>query len=105
MPIGLFLTVVISAVKNDKEFINNYYLKLAISLDQLGNVALQRLFNLLFLNSRSCAKFGNEDETISSVLGKNSRAATLTLSGYCLDRMLNKLDKGHSINSIEEDEK
>ena len=46
-------------------------------------------------------KFGDEDETISSVLGKNKLTKTLTKTGKTLDWILEKLDRNHSIESIE----
>ncbi len=50
---------------------HQYFLKMAISIDQLGNVVLQDLFNDLLITTKSQHSFGDEDETISSVLGKN----------------------------------
>jgi 8-oxo-dGTP diphosphatase len=41
------------------------------------------------------------DETISSVLGKNKKANTLSKIGKGLDWILDILDKNHSIKSIE----
>jgi len=79
--------------------IPEYYFKQAISLDQHANVKMGGLFNAILGKG-----FGNEDETISSVLGKNERDGTLTKFGKWVVKMLDKLDKGHAKNSIEEDE-
>ena len=46
--------------------------------------------------------FGDERETISSVLGKNERDGTLTNAGRMLCWILNVLDKNHCKNSIKE---
>ncbi|MCF6349253.1 MAG: hypothetical protein L3J20_13320 [Flavobacteriaceae bacterium] len=46
--------------------------KFVLSIDQMGNVAMQDLFNDIF-TIKNGYQFGNEDETISSVLGKNER--------------------------------
>ena len=83
--------------------IGKYFLTIAVSVDQTGNVFCKELFNdaLIYPKGHS---FGNEDETISSVLGKNKLGNTLTWTGKILDWILNKLDQNHSINSIEEDE-
>jgi hypothetical protein len=80
-----------------------YLYKVALGIDQLGNVVCARLFNF-FLIDITGHKFGNEDETISSVLGKNKRANTLTLFGMLLDMLLELIDKNHNIEAIEEDE-
>ncbi len=47
-------------------------------------------------------KFGNEDETISSVLGKNERTQTLTGLGRTIVSFPNFIDPNHALNSIEE---
>ena len=58
------------------------------------------LFNTIMI-TKDGYKFGNEDETISSVLGKNQLKGTFRIIGYCLNRILDKLEKNHSIKSIE----
>jgi len=80
-----------------------YLYKIALGIDQLGNVVCARLFNF-FLIDITGHKFGNEDETISSVLGKNKKTNTLTLFGIALDMLLELIDKNHNIDAIEEDE-
>ena len=80
-----------------------YLYKIALGIDQLGNVVCARLFNF-FLIDMEGYQFGNEDETISSVLGKNKRANTLTFFGMALDALLELIDKNHNIEAIEDDE-
>lgn len=80
---------------------NSYFHDTAISLDQLGNVVCQHLFNLILIKKNGI-RFGNPDETISSVLGKNNRDKTLTKLGQFFANLLNKLDKGHTDNAIDE---
>jgi 8-oxo-dGTP diphosphatase len=82
-----------------------YLYNIALSIDQLGNVVCEQLFNLTLIYPSSIHKFGNEDETISGVIGKNKRANTLTFAGRLLDKLLDIIDKNHSIEAIEEDEK
>lgn len=82
--------------------ISDYHFKLAISKDQYGNVLGQYLFNIVLIK-RGGYDFGSPDETISSVIGKNKRAGSLTNSGKALDMMLDFFDENHSINSIEDD--
>jgi hypothetical protein len=45
-------------------------------------------------------KFGQENETISSVLGKNLQQGTLTKTGIIIVYILDKIDKNHVIKSI-----
>ena len=80
---------------------NGYFFKVALAIDQLGNVAMQDLFNDIFI-LKVGYKFGNEDETISSVLGKNERMQTLTGLGKSIVNFLNFIDPNHALNSIEE---
>jgi hypothetical protein len=61
------------------------------------------LFNEILIKGKD-HQFGNPDETISSVLGKNLRNKKLTLLGRVLNAVLNRIDENHSINAIEEDE-
>jgi hypothetical protein len=82
-----------------------YLFNIAIGIDQLGNVVCAKLFNLTLIYSSSIHKFGNIDETISSVIGKNKRSNTLTMTGRLLDKLLDAIDRNHSIDAIEEDEK
>lgn len=107
-------TCIKTAFKN----LSNYLFVIAISIDQKGNVIMAELFNDILirnkykLNSFNPTKyntiskhlFGNEDETISSVLGKNSIKGTLTTTGKVLNWILSAIEPNHSIKSIEEDE-
>lgn len=85
----------------DKSYFNSYFKRLAISLDQFGNVACGGLFNVTLIKRGSENKFGNPDETVSSVIGKNKVENSLSLAGKVLDWVLDRLDKNHSIKSIE----
>lgn len=79
---------------------NGYFYRFALAIDQMGNVAMQDLFNDILI-SNDGYKFGNVDETISSVLGKNEKAGTLSGLGKILVKILNFIDPGHALNSIE----
>jgi len=74
--------------------------KICLGIDQLGNVVCGKLFDLTLIKSNGY-QFGFEDETISSVIGKNCEAGTLTIAGKLLNAFLNALWKNHTINSIE----
>lgn len=97
-PIGFIISMF---YPNRKKHLYN----IARGIDQLGNVVCGQLFNLTLIHSNSVYKFGNEDETISSVIGKNKRVNTLTLLGRLLDTLLDVIDKNHSIKAIEDDER
>lgn len=81
--------------------INKWLLKIAISFDQLGNVLSEKLFNDILIKKASKHKFGSEDETISSVIGKNQLGKTLTLLGRAINFILHLIDRNHSVDSIE----
>ncbi|MGB5189501.1 NUDIX hydrolase [Robiginitalea sp.] len=80
--------------------LGEYFLKIAISVDQLGNVLMQHLLNLLWIKQGGYS-FGNRDETISSALGRNKRSGTLTGFGRAIDRLLDLIDPNHSLDSID----
>lgn len=80
--------------------IGEFLLKIAISVDQLGNVIMQHLLNLLWVK-KGGYMFGNRDETISSALGKNKQINTLTGFGKLIDKILDIIDANHSLNSID----
>jgi len=76
---------------------------MAIGIDQLGNIAGTHLFNHVLIKLASVNKFGDPDETISSVLGKNKREESLTSIGRGLTWLLDSLDPNHAIKSIEQE--
>jgi len=84
--------------------LTRYFWNLAISIDQTGNVVMSELFNRLLIHKYSSNKFGNPDETISSVIGKNKRAKTLKWLGRRIGFILDKIDPGHTKTAIEDDE-
>ena len=82
----------------------NYYQKnIAISFDQLGNCIGSHIFNAIMIENKG-HRFGNVDETISSVLGKNRLSNTLLPAGKVLAYILNKLEPNHTDKAIESDE-
>ena len=96
------LSLIIARRKRFKS-LQRYFLLIAVSIDQMANVVCSGLFNTT-LKTKQGHPFGNEDETISSVLGKNKLKGTLTKTGKALDHLLGKIDTNHSIKSIEKDE-
>lgn len=85
--------------------VNKYFFDIAVCIDQAGNVVCRKLLDLIMIKSYGQIPFGNPDETISSVIGKNHANGSLTWCGWGLYKLLNKIEKDHSENAIEEDEK
>ena len=104
---AIIVTLAISFFKrkggNGFENVSAYLRTVAVSVDQLGNVVCKDLLDLTLIKKQGY-KFGNPDETISGVLGKNQNLKTLTITGRVLNYVLSLIEKDHSIKSIEEDE-
>lgn len=79
---------------------NNYFKQTAIDIDRFGNHNFRCFLNTTM--QKEGYKFGNVNETISSVLGKNQRDKTLTKFGEGICFILDKLDKNHCKKSIKE---
>ena len=90
LPVG-FLVGIIAAL-------DKYLFRIAKSIDQLGNVVCAELFDWGLVKKGK--PFGCEDETISSVLGKNVN--NLTIAGKCLVWLLNTIEKDHVQKAIGE---
>ncbi len=99
-PIGIIYGLFYSLFTKLLSGIGEYFLEMAISIDQLGNVIMQHFLNLIWIKKKGYP-FGNRDETISSVIGKNLKKNTLTSFGKVISRILDSLDPNHSLNSID----
>lgn len=77
-----------------------YFMSTAINLDRFGNYEFRSLLNALLIQPHSQSRFGDFEETISSVLGKNLQAKTLTGAGRLLVRVLDFIDKDHCVKCI-----
>lgn len=77
-----------------------YFKSSAVNIDKFGNREFRALFNKVLI-LKDGYKFGNINETISSVLGKNKLMYTLSNTGKVLVWILNSIDKNHCIKSIE----
>jgi len=99
-PLGFIYGIFHSLFTKGLRGLGEYLLKIAISIDQLGNVLMQHLLNLLWIKKRGY-KFGNRDETISSALGRNNKLDALTGFGKAIDKFLDFIDPNHSLNSID----
>ncbi len=100
LPLGFIYGVLHGLIQKGIVGLGEYLLKIAISIDQLGNVGMQHLLNLVWIK-KDGYKFGNRDETISSALGRNHKLGTLTKFGTAIDQLLDSIDKNHSLNSID----
>lgn len=80
---------------------SGYWLYLAVNIDRFGNYQFRSLFNAILI-AENGYRFGDFRETISSVLGKNKQQNTLSKLGRVLDRILDIIDKNHTIKSITE---
>ena len=86
-------------------FVNNkkgYFKSSAVNLDKFGNREFRALLNKILITNKGY-RFGNINETISSVLGKNQITNTLTRCGKALVWILDKIDKNHAYKAISED--
>ena len=99
-PIGFVYGLFHTLFKSGFRGVSAYVLKIAISIDQLGNVLMQHLLNVLWVK-KDGYPFGNRDETISSALGRNRKLGKLTLFGRGIDQFLDLIDPNHSLNSID----
>jgi len=69
-------------------------------VDIFCNVMFEDLFNRLLIKKTSVHKFGGQREWISSVIGRNLQAGTLTKTGMAVNRVLDLIDKGHTVKQI-----
>ena len=105
-PIGFFYALLRQLFFGKLQTLSIYFLEVAISIDNTGNVMMQHLLNdMLLVKKEPTYYFGNKKETISSVLGKNELTNTLSVLGKALNSFLNAIDNGHALNSIQYDVK
>lgn len=72
-----------------------YFKANAQSIDQSGNVVIQYPANDLLIDSENGHLFGNADEDISGVLGKNKLQDTNLCGGKLISAGLNFIDPDH----------
>ena len=78
---------------------NQYFRETAVDIDKFGNRTFRTFFNTT-MKIKDGYAFGNVNETISSVLGKNQRDKTLSWFGIIICFILDWLDEDHCKNSI-----
>lgn len=79
--------------------LKGYFLDTATSLDRWANREYRTGLNAIMIKENGYP-FGDIDETISSVLGKNQRDGTLKPSGKILCYILDTIEKDHCKKSI-----
>ncbi|MCC4228377.1 hypothetical protein [Zunongwangia profunda] len=78
-----------------------FFLAIAIALDQLGNVAFGGFFNWLFLKDQDgLYNFGAAHETISEVLGWNLYLDHLNQKGKYMVALLDWIESDHCIKAM-----
>lgn len=80
------------------EYASKILHRIAVSIDQLGNVAFAGFLNATMV--RDIKPFGLEDDTVSEVMARNKDH--LTGAGKAIYWILEKLDPGHMEKSLEE---
>lgn len=96
--------LVLAKNKNKRGFfkqMDSYFFDSALDKDKFANREFRTLWNIILIK-KSGYKFGNPNETISSVLGKNQRDNTLTGTGRFLCGILDWIDPNHCEKSIKE---
>ena len=85
-------------------FVDNksgYFKSTAINIDKFANREFRSMWNKVLIKKNGY-QFGNQNETLSSALGKNKRDKTLTKAGLLLCYILDSIDENHCIKSIQE---
>lgn len=99
IPLTIINIIIVLWKNPNLKTLNNYFFEGAIDIDRFGNRNFRSLFNLV-LRKKNGHSFGNEKETISSVLGKNKASNRLSILGVLVCKILNFLDKNHVEKSI-----
>ena len=114
-PFAFLVALIEGMVRNNVKSwmlkISRYFYDLAYSIDQFGNVLCAPLFNIVLIKEQviwidkygmmASFSFGDPDETISSVLGRNKLKNNLTYVGRSLANILNWIDEDHVENAVE----
>jgi hypothetical protein len=87
--------------KSGLKALNRFFYKIALSIDQLGNVICATPFQFIFTKGLDVHPFGDEDDTVSYVIARNYNKESLTWFGRLLAYTLDLCDKGHLRKAIE----
>ncbi len=97
---GVLYTIVKLLFIGKFKELNNYFFNVAVSGDKRSNVIMADLFNDIFIKKNGY-QFGNGDETISSVLGKNKEKKDLLEFGEDIANDLDKIQPNHVEDAID----
>ena len=97
-PLGIIYSLI--TLRFSFKQLGSYWFIMAVGVDQLGNVVMSTLFNDIMITKYG-HKFGDEDQTVSMVLGVNKAMGTLTKYGKLIADILNKIDPDHVEKAIE----
>ena len=99
LPIISVYMVLKRLINGNGKMIKVWSWKVSRAIDVFANIHGSEIFNDLLIK-KGGYKFGNPKETISSVLGKNQVEETLTILGNIIRAMLDIIEYGHCILSI-----
>jgi len=99
-PFGILYGIIRSIYRRKLTYFTKILLKIAVALDQLGNVTSGGLLDKIF--TKKGHNFGLEDDTVSEVLAKNQH--NLTRFGRLISNLLEYIDPGHLENAMIENE-
>lgn len=100
---SMIFTIILKIIKKEEweKEINNYFTEIAITVDKLGNQISGPLFNRIMIKGKDKFLFGNPNETVSFVFGKNiigieyNKKIKLTLFGKLIVFIIRLIDPGH----------
>lgn len=81
----------------------DYLVNCALSIDQTGNVIMSKLFDKILLK-RHQNHFGDPDQTISYVIGRNYIDNNLTPLGRAIRFILDFIEENHCLNAVLKEE-
>lgn len=99
-PFGIAYAIIKSIYRRNLKYFAKVLLRIAVSLDQLGNVTCGDLLNKIF--TKKGKNFGLEDDTVSEVLAKNQN--NLTRFGRLISNLLESIEPGHLNRALTENE-
>lgn len=100
LPLAFIYYLVTLKWKEGFKAFERWVLKIAKSLDQLGNVLCSVPFKYIFLK-KGVDWLEDEDLTVSYVIAIMKNEGKLSIVGRCLAWLLNFLDKDHLKKAIE----
>lgn len=74
--------------------LDDWFFKMALGLDQFGNISNRETLKIL-LTKKGGHPFGDEDDTVSYVIGRNKYKGKLNRFGKLNERLLNAIEKKH----------